>query len=177
MKNIIAKDYDHINSVQEMKRIILHLWEQFKDDQSLRSFNLSTPDADCDLFRIGDIRASELPGIMGFGKVLSLPPAKTPPRYIHYWEHSKVMFFIDSDWWLSSYEFPTSRKTRHIQFPLDPKRERFGGIRKLLCSPCGDVQILVGAENMRVGKRATYLFSALVYPNAWIHVPASPGSV
>jgi transposase len=33
MKDIIAKDYAHISSVQEMKRIVLHLWEQFKDDQ------------------------------------------------------------------------------------------------------------------------------------------------
>ena len=33
MKDIIAKDYAHISSVQEMKRIVQHLWEQFKDDE------------------------------------------------------------------------------------------------------------------------------------------------
>ena len=33
MKDIIAKDYAHISSMQEMKRIIQHLWEQFKDDE------------------------------------------------------------------------------------------------------------------------------------------------
>jgi transposase len=33
MKDIIAKEYAHISSVQEMKGIVLHLWEQFKDDQ------------------------------------------------------------------------------------------------------------------------------------------------
>ena len=33
MKDIIAKDYAHISSMQEMKRIVQHLWEQFKDDE------------------------------------------------------------------------------------------------------------------------------------------------
>jgi hypothetical protein len=33
MKDIIAKDYAHISSVEEMKRIVLHVWGQFKDEQ------------------------------------------------------------------------------------------------------------------------------------------------
>ena len=33
MKDIIARDYAHISSAQEMKRIVQRLWDQFKDDQ------------------------------------------------------------------------------------------------------------------------------------------------
>ena len=33
MKDIIARDYAQVSSVEEMKRIVRHMWEQFKDGE------------------------------------------------------------------------------------------------------------------------------------------------
>ena len=62
-------------------------------------------------------------------------------RYWHHWKRLRVAFYIDSERWLSSYDFSARRKKRHIYLPPLSYTKTFPVIERMMCFTNGDVEL------------------------------------